>query len=328
MKFKRILYISALLLASISCKKDSTTESLPSLEGSLKIKGLPEFISPRQKVTLTASGASHPEGKALTITWKVSPSQSKYDTLDVFNHTFSDTLQTYSVYCYAGADGYYGISSVAYTTTVKPGYNGSITGIRYNKIAEDSIFVRHMPYYYKKIGNQTWTLNNMAVRSGIPFRNAEVMSEVFGRFYNFEEAKAACDSLDRDGQNWELPSMKDWETLEAYITGETGEGKSYGKTISAAINADASFNGTKMWEYWPEVGDFTNASGFSAISSGYANIEAKSFSGDFEYSVFWTSDEATQTEAYYKYLICDQPGIFTGKGNKKSHGASVRCIRK
>ena len=49
--------------------------------------------------------------------------------------------------------------------------------------------------------------------------------------------------------------------------------------------------------------------------------------GNFEYAVFWTSDQATETEAYYKYLICDQPGIFTSKGNKKSFGAAVRCIR-
>lgn len=325
MNFRKLFYIVALILAVISCKKEDEYQTSPSLNGSIRIIGLPEFISPGESVTLTATGVSHPEGEELGYYWKVSPSQTSYDTLDVFEHTFSDTLRTYTVYCYAFAKGYSNLSGISYTTIVRPGYNGSIKGIPYNRIADDSVYVRHMPYYYKKIGEQTWTLNNMAVRSGIPFRNAEVMSEVFGRFYDFEEAKAACDSLSKaSGQNWVLPSRADWDVLESYISGK----KDLGKSIAAAMTVNASFNGSDMWEYWPSVGDITNGSGFSAIPVGYSNVSAKSFDGSYEYSVFWTSDEATETEAYYKYIICDQPDLFTSKGNKKSFGASVRCIRK
>ena len=344
MEFRKLLYITALILAVCSCKKDEETATTPGLNGTLKIVGLPEFISPEESITLSPEGAVHPDGEKLGYYWKVTPGMSKYDTtrytngLDKpddsgkpsdgsFTYTFSDTLRTYSVYGYAYAKGYSGLSSVSYTTVVKPGHDGSIQGIGYDKIADGSLYVRHMPYYYKEIGKQTWTLNNMAVRSGLPFKNAEVMSEVFGRFYSFDEAIAACDSLDTETQNWKLPSIKDWETLEAYISGETGESKPYGKSIAAAMMADATFNGTELWEYWPAVGDITNSSGFSAIPTGYANISAGNFDGNFEYAVFWTSDQATETEAYYKYLICDQPGIFTSKGNKKSFGAAVRCIR-
>lgn len=328
MNFRKILYIVVLAAVALSCEKEEEYTSLPSLEGMLRIYGLPEFLSPGQQVTLTHSQVKNPDGGEVGYCWKVTPTQSKYDTLDVFTHTFSDTLKTYSVYCSAFSTGYSSLSAVSYTTVVKPGYNGSIRGVNYKSIAEDSVFVRHMPYYYKQIGNQTWTLNNMAVRSGIPFRNAEVMSEVFGRYYNFSEAKAACDSLDRDGQNWELPSMKDWAILENHISGMTGEGKAYGKSFAAAALANAYFNDKLMVEYWPEVGDITNGSGFSALSAGYANMVANSFNGEFEYAAFWTSDEATSTEGYYKYITYDQPGLSTGKGNKESFGASVRCIRK
>jgi uncharacterized protein (TIGR02145 family) len=215
---------------------------------------------------------------------------------------------------------------MSYTTVVAPGYNGSIQGIAYNKIAEDSLSVNNVQYYYKTIGSQTWTLNNLSVSGGVAFRNADVMSEIFGRYYNFEEAKAACNSLDKDGQNWELPSRADWEALASHISGNTNE--SYGRTVTAAMMAPVTFNGTKLYEYWSNIGDINNGSGFSAIPVGYANTLAKSNNGYKEYSTFWTSDQATETEAYYTYLISDQPGLFTSKGDKASFGASVRCIRK
>lgn len=326
MNFRKLIYISAVILAAIACKKDEETTTTPSLNGNLQIMGLPEFISPGALVTLTNKGAEHPDGEKIGYAWKVSPSMTKYDTIDVFHHKFADTLQTYSVYCSAYASGYSSLSTVTYTTAVAPGYNGSIQGIRYNKIAADSLYVNNMQHYYKTIGTQTWTLNNIAVSGGVPFRNSELMAEIFGRYYNFESAKAACNALDTETQNWELPTREDWNTLEAYITGNTNE--TYGKTITAAMFAPVTFNSGVMYDYWPIVGDITNGSGFSAIPVGYANTTAKSFKGYKEYATFWTSDEATETEAYYTYLICDQPGLFTSKGDKASFGASVRCIRK
>ena len=328
MNFRKLLYLAAAVIASAACSKEEETEITPSLNGVLRIHGLPEFIMPGEKLKLTASGVEHPDGKSLTYHWKVTPSQTEYTETVEFEHIFSDTLKTYTVNCYVSADGYSNSSAQSYTTAVAPGYNGSITGISYNRIADDSLFIRHMPVYYKTIGNQTWTLNNLGLRSGKPFRNSEVMSEVFGRYYNFSEAKAVCDSLDKDGMNWEVPSMEDWAILEAEISAKTGNDSEYGKTLSAAMMVKAAFNGKPMWEYWPVIGEITNASDFSAITTGYANITAGSFQGEFEYSTFWTSDEANSVDGYYKYMICDQNGLFTGRGDKESFGASVRCIRK
>ena len=324
MKFRKLIYISALILAAMACKKEEETSVSPSLDGTLMIEGLPEFIAPGQTVTLNPKGAKHPDGGEIGYSWKVSPSMTKYDTTRVFTHTFSDTLRTYTVYLTAFAEGYSTASSVTYTTAVAPGPNGSIQGIKFKDIAEDTVYVRHMPYYYKTIGTQTWTLNNMAVRSGVPFRNADLMSEVFGRYYNFNEAKAACDSLDTATQNWELPTIADWDALASYATSNP----TFGLTVTAAMLAPATFNGIKMYDYWPIIGDITNGSGFSALTSGYANTASKNFRGEQEYAVFWTADEATESEGYYKYLIIDEPGLFTGKGDKASFGASVRCIRK
>ena len=105
--------------------------------------------------------------------------------------------------------------------------------------------------------------------------------------------------------------------------------------------ADASFNGTKMWEYWPAVGEISNGSGLAFLPVGYSNLgvtpAAKStvsypdasFEGLYEYSAFWTGSEVENNgnKAYYRYIIATQPHLMIGKAYKISFGASVRCVR-
>ena len=88
MNFRKLIYIAALVLAVVSCSKDEETEATPGLNGTLSIVGLPEFMSPGATFTLHPKGAVHPDGKELNYSWKVSPSMSKYDTTEVFTHTF------------------------------------------------------------------------------------------------------------------------------------------------------------------------------------------------------------------------------------------------
>jgi hypothetical protein len=48
-----------------------------------------------------------------------------------------------------------------------------------------------------------------------------------------------------------------------------------------------------------------------------------------KYAVVWTADVVENEEgmAYYRYIINDQPDLMIGKGDRKSFGASVRCVR-
>ena len=90
---------------------------------------------------------------------------------------------------------------------------------------------------------------------------------------------------------------------------------------------NAYFNGNLMWEYWPAVGEITNASGLSMIPAGY--YSNSQFNGLNEYATFWTADAVEDEEgmAYYRYVICDQPEFLLGKGDIKTYGANVRCVR-
>ena len=325
MNFKRIIIALGIAAAVISCKKDEEETITPSLNGYLIIENLPEFAAPGDKCSLTVKGVSHPEGGEIRYYWKVLPSKPTADTTETFNFTFTDTLQTVTVQCYAFAEGYSGTSITAYATVVKGGTDGSIKGLEF---PTDKITIDGTDYFYKQIGTQTWTLNNMARKtSGKGYRDYDIMSDILGRYYNYNEAVAVCESL---GSEWKLPALEDWNILSSYISTEIKNDNSYAASTAAALMGNATFNGTLMWEYWPSVGQITNKSGFSAISAGYANLSSNSFTGTYEYASFWTSTsvENNDNSAYYTYIICDEPELFTGKGDKTSFGASVRCIKK
>ena len=167
------------------------------------------------------------------------------------------------------------------------------------------------------------------------------MSDVFGRFYSYEEALDACP------EGWTLPSDEDWVALAEHAGAKDAKVHKNITGVAAALMGDADFNESRMWEYWPEVGDITNSTGMSIIPVGYAMLGNKDneasdedpnidftypnaiFKGYKEYAAFWTADavEGEEGMAYYRYLINKQPNLMIGKGNINSFGASVRCVR-
>lgn len=347
MKINRLaslLIIAAGIMAASSCKEDEDATIDPSLEGALTFYA-PAFIEPGQTLTLTPQGIEHPEGKGVGFYWKVSPIMSEGDTTRLENglspdgkesdgtfvYTFPDSLAVYTVSCYAFASDYTGSSSSKYVTTVKPGINGSLTntGIA---VSDSHITVDSQDYYYTRIGDLEWFRNNIGVRKGgAPYGNVDIMSDVFGRFYSHEDAMTACP------EGWRLPSEEDWLALGAALGADDAKYETL-EEIAAGLMADARFNGVDMWEYWPAVGTLTNESGFSAIPAGYLNLGEKSENGEYpeatssgvyEYAVFWSADEVEGEPgmAYYRYIITDQPDMFISKGDRKSFGASVRCVR-
>lgn len=327
MNFRKLIFVALLFSAAVSCKDDDEGTVKPSLDGTLSIAGLQEYVIPGQTLELSPEGLTHPDGEALTYYWKVSPTAPTACTTEVFSITFTDTLQTCTIYCNATAEGYSASSTSSLVTVVKGGKDGSIKGIEF---PDDNFSTDDATYYYTQIGTQTWILNNVAERSsGKPYRNADAMSDVIGRYYSYSEAVAVCESLSTDDMKWALPTLEDWQTLQSYIKGEIGADPQKGKSTAAALMGDATFNDQTMWEYWPAVGDITNSSGFGAISAGYTNLETRSFEGVYEYATFWTATADEQGDlAYCAYIICDEPDLYITQKDTGSFGASVRCIRK
>lgn len=339
------LIMAAALIAAVSCDKDEDTEVPPSLSGTLSFY-VPEYIFPNQTLTMTPKGLSHPDSEGIGYYWKVTPGMTKSDTTCLqtglspdgkpsdgsFTYEFADSLGTYTVSCYGFASGYSSSYASTYVTVVKGGLDGSITGTGIN--AEDPyVEADGIRYYYVTNGELDWFRNNLANPAyGVPYVNNEAMSDVFGRFYSYEEALKACP------EGWRLPTDAEWRALAASVNPSSlSEEHSAIPDIAADLMAEIQFNSNDMWEYWPEVGNITNKSGLAVFPAGYVNLGEKSgnsyptaaFFGIYEYASFWTADivEDEAGMAYFRYVICDQPDMQIYKGDTKTFGANVRCVR-
>ncbi len=345
-KLNSLIMLALLALASVSCKDDEETELTPQLSGLTFT--CPGFVSPKQVVTMTPKGVVHPDGGEYGIYWKVTPTMSWTDTtryqngLDKndasgkpsdgsFRFQFSDTLGTYTVNCYAFSSGYSGDSYSKDVMVVKAGLDGSVTGTGI-KAADKHVSSDGTDYYYTRIGSLDWFRNNLASQNGgAPLANHDVMSDIFGRYYSYEDAVKACP------EGWRLPTEEDWVALGKELGDADAQPLAPVADVASKLMADAYFNGVQMWEYWPEFGEITNSSTLAFIPTGYANLGARSdgaypqasFEGVYEYAAFWTADKVDGEDdmAYYRYMIVDQPDLFVGKGDVRSFGAAVRCVR-
>lgn len=324
------MLIAAILAAAVSCKDDDETETYPSLSG--LYFDCPSFVAPGQVVRMTPKEVEHPEGGEVGYAWKVSPSMSSYDTTDVFVYWFPDTLKTYTVNCSAYASGYTSATFSREVVVVKGGIDGTLTG-REIKSTDKKITVDGTDYYYRKIGGRDWFRINLASKSsGTPYANLDVMTDVFGRYYTYNEAMTACP------EGWRLPTEEDWMSLAEALDSPVEQKYATFDNVASKLFVNASFNGVQILQYWPEVGDITNTSGLSVVPVGYANLgnmnedgkfTSPSFDGSFEYAVFWTADLVPEEDgmAYFRYLFHDQPEMMVGKGDMNTFGASVRCVR-
>lgn len=346
MSLRKLFSIIFVAAAVLGCKKEEEYEAGPSFEGMLSFN-IPLFVHPNDAVTMTPKGISHPEGKGIGYSWKVTPGMKKSDTTRFenglspdgkpsdgsFTYQFPDSLGTYTVGCYGFADGYTSAYASSYTTVVKGGYNGSIKGTGIFPY-DSMISVDGSDYYYVFHNGLDWFRNNLADPSyGVSFSNSSAMLTVFGNYYSYEEALKACP------EGWRLPTDAEWVALAKSINPESNGAVGEPITkVAADFMGNVTFNGTEMWDYWPTVGEITNTSKLAAIPAGYVNLGAKSddggyptasFFGTYEYAVFWTADkvEGNADMAYYRYIICDQPDIQIGKGDIKTFGANVRCVR-
>lgn len=349
MSFRRLymlFFAATALLAAASCKKDDDDATYPSLDGALRFD-IPDFVEPGQVVKMTPRGVRHPEGKELGYFWKVTPGMDYSDTTRLenglspegeetdgsFTYTFSDSLGTYNVSAYAFAEGYSSEYESKYIAVVKGGVDGegSLTGTGI-KPSDTKITVDGIDYYYTQIAGLDWFRHNLANPAyGVPYSNDEAMSQVFGRYYSYEEAVKACP------EGWRLPTDEEWAAMAKAVNPECTVNSDGSLTdIAAALMADIKMNKITLWEYWPEVGEITNASQLAIIPCGYSNLGEMTdgkhpnagFAGIYEYSVFWTADKSEDDSmAKYRYIYVKEPGMALAEAHTQTFGASVRCVR-
>lgn len=334
MKFRVYFLLAVSILALVlSCKKESEEDTKPYLSGELKIS-MPPYVNPGYSKSFqvdTMSKLKRDDNGPLGYCFRA----SAFALLDTvkretetkareFTFTVPDTLGTFSLQVTGFSADYYSSTAEASFTVVKPGHGEktSLTGFNINN--SDRQFTDNRDkrqYYITEVGNTEWMRENLAWDgAGHAFRNCEVMSTIFGRYYSWEEAQNACP------EDWRLPSEKDWQDLLSNMS--IGLDK-YSDAMGAAgiLMENISFNETPMWPFSRKV-KISNSARFSAIPSGYAIVEDSdtNFFEVYNYAVFWSSDKA-EDGGYCRYIYKDEDCLYSGIRDTRSFGASVRCVR-
>lgn len=329
MKLTRILLPAALvavLAALPGCKKESTETKY--LDGSISIV-LPHYMAAGESKTFqvdTMMTLVCPDGDQIgyyfyDATRKTSDTLVTADGVirkHYYTYTAPDTTATLSLTfgCYLPADSKYSkATATANFVVVIPGLNGDSSITHFDKATSPTFKDGRdgREYYYTRIEDRDWMRQNLAWEgTGRSLDACAVMTEVFGRYYTWEEAQTACPA------GWRLPTDAEWTALQT----DAEPGKDI-TGLAGKMMGDIYFNGTKMWEYWREV-KISDELLFSAMPVGYCagNI----FDGLNTYATFWTSDEAGDL-GVCRYIYQDKDIVFRGEMSKTDFAASVRCVR-
>ena len=334
MKFSRyllLILLAAGCLAQQGCKK--TEKDLEYMNGTLRLR-VPAFVSPGYTKTFkidTLMTVTRPDGGTVGYCF-VNEDSGLRDTLVtadgvIRNHYYELSVPetkmgtiTLTLYAFAPSDAnYYNSSASATFMSVRGGLDGSgtITGFDTEAGTKFTDARDGREYYATVAGGNTWMRENLAWKgAGRPYMDCEAMQDIFGHYYTWTEAKAACP------EGWRLPTDADWTALAdgaapgADITGLAGK-----------LMGNFYFNDTRLWPYWREV-NITDALKLSVMPAGYAVVgEGKySFTGAAEYAVFWTADESGD-QAAVRYIYQDKETVFRTLMYKNDFAASVRCVK-
>lgn len=335
----KVLAAAVLTVLSCACKKDPE-DTRRYLDNSPYFTA-ENFVNVGDKLVFTPDKvtAGHDESIEVKYAWTVSSLKTKPDTSAFadghFEYTFSkDTLGTFTVTCSAFATNstdYYSSAASVALTIVKPGlFDGSIDGIgRSTDMVTFTDDREGQPrgdieYYAMPVNGKLWMAENLAYTTtdskiGMAYQDCEAMNHVFGRFYSWEEAQTACPS------GWHLTTEAEWMDAASAYTSDPLVLTEGWDGVSGSFMVYADFNGEQMWEWWPEV-NATNKSYLCVLPVGWCYLPDKAFAGVTKKAAFWTSAEEGE-KGVYRYMTDDQPIIYRGLSDKKSFGASVRCVQ-
>ncbi|MDA9756231.1 fibrobacter succinogenes major paralogous domain-containing protein [Flavobacteriales bacterium] len=135
--------------------------------------------------------------------------------------------------------------------------------------------------------------------------------EEYGRLYNWyavDDGRGLCPS------GWGVPSIENWNTVTAFLGGETDAGYTMKSTFG-----------------WLENGHGTNASGFMALPGGYMDFDVWGSSTIF-YDAgmlggWWSSTPNGGQQAWHTEIVHDSNGMSTFFYRNRNSGWSVRCVK-
>lgn len=334
MNIGKVLAITAfgiLSASAVSCHHKSKEDTLEYLDGVLSFS-LPTYMASGTSLELIPSGVTVGDDEKLPgIFWFTSENTAKDTTRlegdpaaitgNYTLHVDDDFIGSLTVTCTAFADGYYNRTQTL-TTNVVSDETSLVIPDQSDAISSFTDDRDGKSYNFVTINGLDWFARNLAYKGGFPALGTELLRNIFGTFYTWDEALAACP------QGWRLPSSDDWKSLAVGLGDSPADSRSSFKNIAGALMTDATLNGVRMWEFSTAV-RISGESGFAALPTGYANVDGDAviFNDYLSYSVFWTSDSFDEEQAYYRYLYAASPDVSIGLGYKSAFAAPVRCVR-
>lgn len=341
MKLLRFALVALMAFSSFGfsscCKDDEDETEKDYLNGTLTI-AMPLYVKYGDVIHIDPTGAyrSDENDTLFYYSW-YNPFTGKTDTLRKegdpvtkrkdFDFVVSkDTVASFTVSVYCWADGYYNKSATQTFQVVKPGFGDGTSLQGYDFLDKVQSFTDARDgkkYYYTTVSGTDWMIQNLAWEgSGTAYQAAEAMSDIFGRYYTWDEAAAACPA------GWHLPSDAEFSALGVSAGGSApAVANSDIPGVAGALMGNIYFNKDKMWAFSPDV-KITNSLYFTAIPVGFAiNAEKANFRDLGNYAIFWTSDAKDADSAWARYINVEQPDLFAGEYGKGSILASVRCVK-
>jgi uncharacterized protein (TIGR02145 family) len=155
--------------------------------------------------------------------------------------------------------------------------------------------------------------------------DAPANKAIYGALYNWY----AVDKTSNGNKNicptgWHVPSDEEWKTLEKSLGMSQAEADN---TLFRGTDEGSKLSGTaSLWSNGLlESNAAFGTSGFIAKPAGYRGTPG-SYGNLSYYAHFWTSDEASASTAWYRYIYNDNPRVARNFLNKYN-GFSVRCIK-
>lgn len=332
----RVIIICTLVLSFLAgaCKKEEEEETKPFVSGELYYE-LPEYALVGKTFELYAIGTLDPSD--VSYMWT-----SQYLLKDTVKGsycklTIPDTLGTFSMTLTAQYEGYYDKTVTKFVTVINPDINsGSLTGISYQKpytYATDSRDGKVYPV--SEVGNLYWFARNLDWEgAGSAYVRADALGPITGRLYTWNDATGGVtgSGLGQGPQGacpegWSVPTNEDWEDLaKALDNGKEYPFEENWSGLGQMLMVEAKLNGVKMWPYTPDCTP-QNKFYWNALPGGNCTNNYNHYNNLLSYGFWWSSCEASSTSAWYRYIYFAQPHMYFNYTDKKSFGASVRCVK-
>jgi len=236
------------------------------------------------------------------------------------------------VFSPANSDSFNTVSKTVSINVLVPGQSNAVfnTALSYGSMSD----VEGNVYKTITIGTQTWMAENLRTTA---YRNGDPIPEVsdnsawknlnshaycnyenivdkdkiatYGRLYNWF---AVTDSRNLAPTGWHVATDAEWTSLTTLLGGETVAG---GKLKETGFSHWTSPNTAA-----------TNASGFTAISTGRREYTDGSFINLGFDGFWWTSSSYDPNYSWYRYLHYDVANIYRANFHKQ-YGFSVRCVK-